>query len=297
MDLTVVIPAYNEKDGIEAVLQDVRSVVPHAELLVVDDSSTDGTGGIAAAAGARVIRHRTNRGYGGSLKTGVRAARGEVVILMDGDGQHQAKYIPALVERLADHDLIVGERTNALRIAGMRLPGKIVLGWVVNLLAGTRIVDINCGYRAARRAELARILPLLPDGFSFSTTSTLAYLKLGRTVRFFPMETRRRVGKSMVHPLKDGYRTIMLIVRLMALFDPLQVFLPVAMGLVGLGIVYGLFQALTKGEGIPVAAMLAVTTGLISFLLGVVCDQISALRLDRYAQEAGETVPDFDECP
>ena len=284
MDLTIVIPAYNEQEGIEAVLHDVRAVVPDAELLVIDDCSTDGTGPIAASAGARVLRHRATRGYGGSLKTGVRAARGEAVVLMDADGQHDASYIPALVDMLADHDLAVGERTNALRIAGARLPGKIVLGWVVNLIAGTRIADINCGFRAARRVELARILPLLPDGFSFSTTSTLAYLRLGRSVGFMPMETRRRVGTSTVHPLRDGYRTIMLIVRLMALFDPLQVFLPIALGLVALGLIYGIWKAVTKGEGVPVAAMLAVTTGLISFLLGVVCDQISALRLERYKE-------------
>jgi hypothetical protein len=166
----------------------------------------------------------------------------------------------------------------------MRLPGKIVLGWVVNLIAGTRIKDINCGLRAARRKELASILPLLPSGFSFSTTSTLAYLKLGRSVGFLPIETRPRVGTSTVRPLRDGYRTVLLIVRLMALFDPLQVFLPIAIGSVLLGAGYGLWKALTKGEGIPVAAMLLVTTGLMSFLLGVVCDQISALRLERYTE-------------
>jgi glycosyltransferase involved in cell wall biosynthesis len=284
MDLTVIIPAYNESGGIGAVLRDVHAVVPSAELLVIDDGSTDGTGEIAAQAGARVIRHRANRGYGGSLKSGVRAARGEVVVLIDADGQHDARYIPALAEMLQDHDLAVGERTNALRVAGARLPGKVILGWAVNVIAGTRIRDINCGYRAARREELAGILPLLPDGFSFSTTSTLAYLKLARSVGFLPIETRRRVGKSTVHPLRDGYRTMMLIVRLMALFDPLQVFLPIALGLVAVGLVYGIWKAVTKGEGVPVAAMLAVTTGLISFLLGVVCDQISALRLERYKE-------------
>jgi hypothetical protein len=110
----------------------------------------------------------------------------------------------------------------------------------------------------------------------------LAYFKLGRSVRFVPMETRRRVGTSTVRPLRDGYRIILLIVRLMALFEPLQVFLPIAAGLVGLGAAYGIWKALSKGEGIPVAAMLLVTTGLMSFLLGVVCDQISALRLERY---------------
>ena len=282
MDLTVIIPAYNESGGIGDVLRDVRAVVPEAELLVVDDCSTDGTDEIAAQAGARVIRHRANRGYGGSLKSGVRAAHGEVVVLVDADGQHDARYIPALVDLLQDYDLAVGERTNALRVAGARLPGKVILGWAVNLIAGTRIKDINCGYRAARREELAGILPLLPDGFSFSTTSTLAYLKLARSVGYLPMETRRRVGVSTVHPLRDGYRTMMLIVRLMALFDPLQVFLPIALGLVAVGLVYGVWKALAKGEGVPVAAMLAVTTGLISFLLGVVCDQISALRLERY---------------
>jgi len=282
MDLTVIIPAYNEADGIGAVLQDVRSVVPDAELLVVDDASSDGTGEIAEATGARVVRHRANRGYGGALKTGVRAARGEIVVLMDADGQHDARYIPELVAALDDYDFAVGERTNALHIAGARLPGKIVLGWAVNLIAGTRIADINCGFRAARRDELRSILSLLPDGFSFSTTSTLAYFKLGRSVGFVPMETRRRVGNSTVRPLRDGYRIVMLIVRLMALFEPLQVFLPIAAGLVGLGAVYGVWKAISKGEGIPVAAMLLVTTGLMSFLLGVVCDQISALRLERY---------------
>lgn len=284
MDLTVVIPAYNESDGIGAVLTDVQSVVPHAELLVVDDASADGTGEIAERAGARVICHRVNRGYGGALKTGVRAARGEIVVLMDADGQHDARYIPELVAALDECDFSVGERTNALRIAGARLPGKVVLGWAVNLIAGTRIADINCGFRAARRDELRAILALLPDGFSFSTTSTLAYFKLGRSVCFVPMETRRRVGTSTVRPLRDGYRILLLIVRLMALFEPLQVFLPIAAGLIGLGTVYGLYYALTRGEGIPVAAMLLVTTGLVSFLLGVVCDQISALRLERYTE-------------
>ena len=282
MDLTVIIPAYNEADGIGAVLQDVRSVVPDAELLVVDDASSDGTDEIAEAAGARVVRHRANRGYGGALKTGVRAARGEIVVLMDADGQHDARYIPDLVAALDDYDFAVGERINALRVAGARLPGKVVLGWAVNLIAGTRIADINCGFRAARRDELRSILSLLPDGFSFSTTSTLAYFKLGRSVGFVPMETRRRVGTSTVRPLRDGYRIVMLIVRLMALFEPLQVFLPIAAALVGLGAVYGVWKAISKGEGIPVAAMLLVTTGLMSFLLGVVCDQISALRLERY---------------
>jgi glycosyltransferase involved in cell wall biosynthesis len=284
MDLTVIIPAYNEADGIGAVLDDIHSVVPQAERLVVDDASKDGTGQIAAAAGARVVRHRANRGYGGALKSGVRAARGEIVVIMDADGQHDARYIPALVAALDEHDFAVGERTNALRIAGARLPGKLVLGAVVNWIAGTRITDINCGFRAARRDELRCILPLLPNGFSFSTTSTLAYIKLGRSVRFVPMETRRRVGTSTVRPLRDGYRIVLLIIRLMALFEPLQVFLPIAAGLVGLGVAYGLYYALTRGAGFPVASMLMVTTGLVSFLLGVVCDQISAMRLERYTE-------------
>jgi len=282
--LSVIIPAYNEVAAIGDVLRDVRAVVPEAEVLVVDDASTDSTGQVAAEAGARVIRHRANRGYGGSLKTGVRAAKGDVVVILDADGQHRAEYIPALIDMLRDHDLAVGERTNALRVAGARLPGKILLGWAVNLIAGTRIADINCGFRAARREELAHILPLLPDGFSFSTTSTLAYMKLGRSVGFLPVETRRRVGVSTVNPLRDGYRTIMLIVRLMALFDPLQVFLPVAMALVSLGLVYGVAWGIVQGRGIPVGAMVLITTGLVSFLLGVVCDQISALRLERYRE-------------
>jgi glycosyltransferase involved in cell wall biosynthesis len=284
MNLSVVIPAYNEAAGIDAALRDVRSIVPQAEVIVVDDCSVDGTGDIARAAGARVIRHRANRGYGAALKTGVRAARSEIVVLFDADGQHQARDIPALIELLADHDIAIGERTNAYRVAGARLPGKLILGATVNVLAGTRIADINCGFRAARRDELTRIFPLLPNGFSFSTTSTLTYLKLGRSVGFLPIETRRRVGKSTVNPLRDGYRTILLIVRLMALFDPLRVFLPVAIGLVTLGVVYGTYKMLTKGAGIPVGAMVFITTGLVSFLLGVVCDQISALRLERYAE-------------
>ena len=284
MDLGVIIPAYNEVAGIRAVIEDVSRVVPEAEVLVVDDCSTDGTGDVAAQAGVRVIRHRTNRGYGAALKTGVRAIHSEAVVILDADGQHDARYIPELVDMLEDYDLVVGERTNAYRVAGSRLPGKILLGWAVNLIAGTRIKDINCGYRAARRQELERILPILCDGFSFSTTSTLTYLKLGRSVGFLPMETRYRVGQSTVNPIVDGYRTVMLIVRLMALFNPLQVFLPIAISLMTLGVVYGTSKMLTKGEGIPVGAMVFITTGLVSFLLGVVCDQISALRLERYSE-------------
>ncbi|MBL7200784.1 MAG: glycosyltransferase family 2 protein [Anaerolineae bacterium] len=284
MSISVIIPAYNEAAGIASTLEDVQRFVPDAEVIVVDDGSADGTGEIAAATGARVIRHRTNRGYGAALKTGIRAAHSERIVLFDADGQHRAHHIPALVALLEDFDLVVGERTNAYRVAGARLPGKIILGWVVNVLGGTSIKDINCGFRAAQREELTRILPLLPDGFSFSTTSTLAYLKLGRGVGFTPVETRHRVGKSTVNPLRDGYRTIMLIVRLMALFDPLRVFLPVAIGLVTLGVVYGTYMMIVKGAGIPVGAMVFITTGMVSFLLGVVCDQISALRLERYAE-------------
>lgn len=285
MTISIVVPAYNEERSIGTVLDQLRRAMPDAEVVVVDDGSSDGTRNIAEARGVRVLSHLRNRGYGAALKTGVRAATEDVVVFFDADGQHNVDEIEPMVAQLKEAEMVVAERVNDAAVAGWRWVGKWVLWLAFLVLVGVRMQDINCGLRAFRRTTLLRYLPLLPNGFSFSTTSSIVYLKFGHTVMFHPIRVQRRVGKSTVRPIADGLNTLMLILRLVTLFAPLRVFLPLAAALVTVGCFYGIYKFFQVGLGIPGGAIVLILFGLVCFLLGVVCDQIAALRLERYRDD------------
>jgi glycosyltransferase involved in cell wall biosynthesis len=280
--LTIVIPAFNEASAIGAVLQDVRTVCADflAEVIVVDDGSLDGTGEAAAAAGARVIRHRHNRGYGAALKTGILAAQTEFVLTMDSDGQHQASDVRRLWEARTDTDMVVGQRTSLIHSPIWRMPGKWLLTALANYLVKRRIPDLNSGLRLIRRPVMLHYLHICPNGFSFSTTSTMAFLTQGYEVIYIPIEVRKRVGRSTVS-VSTGLQTIILVLRIAALFDPLRVFLPLSMVIAAVGIVWGIPYSLS-GKGVSVGSMLAIVTAVLIFCLGLICDQISQLRLEKY---------------
>jgi glycosyltransferase involved in cell wall biosynthesis len=283
--VTIVIPAFNEGEGIGAVLGRLKEELGGqvAEIIVVDDGSTDGTAEAAAATGVRVISHPNNRGYGAALKTGIRAARTELILTMDADGQHRLEDVAALCEAACAADrpeCVIGQRTSLLHSPLWRMPGKWFLTMLAQFLTEKKIPDLNSGLRVMSREVALRYMRICPQGFSFSTTITMALLSRGYAVRFVPIEVQRRTGRSTVK-IKTGFQTILLVIRLATLFNPLRIFLPMsAISLLG-GIGWGIPYAIA-GEGITVASMLLIMTATILFALGLICDQIAQLRIERF---------------
>jgi glycosyltransferase involved in cell wall biosynthesis len=280
--LTVVIPAFNEAGAIGGVVETLRRELQDIsfDLLVVDDGSSDGTAEFARAAGASVVQHAQNLGYGAALKTGFRAATTEFVLSIDADGQHRPSDVLRLWDVRNRVDMAVGARTQLLHSPFWRMPGKWLLGIMARYLTRRSIPDLNSGLRLFRRDVALKYLHLCPSGFSLSTTMTLAMLCRGWRVEYVPIEVVRRQGKSTVS-VATGLETIVLILRLVSLFDPLRVFVPASAVIAGIGIIWELPIALA-GRGISVGSMLAIVTGVLLFGLGLLCDQISQLRLERF---------------
>lgn len=279
--VSIVVPVYNEEKVISKTVNALAERFPSYELLVIDDGSTDGTGKLLEGLPCRVIAHKPNRGYGATWKTGCMHAEGDIVVFFDGDGQ----FDPADVQRLLEHhlatgaDMTSGSRTKASHTPVLRVPGKYLLKVLARHLARREIPDLNCGLRAFNRQRLKAYTSLLPDGFSASTTSLLAYLKQRHRVEFIPIVTVSREGTSSVRLVRDGLGTIMLIIRMITLFDPLFVFLPTSFVLMAAGLGYSLFVAMESGTGVPVLGATTFLAGLIIFFMGILCDQVSATRL------------------
>lgn len=287
--ISIVIPAYNEEASIGAVLDGLRDWRDRAEIIVVDDASTDRTAEIAQAAGVRVIRHLHRKGYGAGLKTGIRAAVGDIVVMMDADSEHDAAQIALLLDNFGDNDMVVGARGKGSHAPLLRRPGKWLLSQVANYLVQAQIPDLNSGFRAVRKDVAKLFLHILPNGFSFTTTLTLALFKEGYNTAYVPITTTPRVGTSTVSPIRDGVNTLMLIIRIVALFDPIKVFLPtsIVLFLVGLGywIASGIFRFNSHIEPafhIPTGAMFMMVSSVIVFMFGILADQVSAIRREKY---------------
>ena len=287
--ISIIIPAYNEEQSIAAVLKGLDAWRESAEIIVVDDASTDRTAEIAQAAGVRVIRHLHRKGYGAGLKTGIRAVAGDVVVMMDADSEHNAAQISLLLDHLGDNDMVVGARGKGSHAPLLRRPGKWLLSKVANYLAETAIPDLNSGFRAFRKDVALRFLHILPNGFSFTTTLTLALFKEGYNTAYVPITTTPRVGRSTVNPLRDGINTLMLIIRIIALFDPIKVFLPTSFFLFLVGLAYwigsGIFrfaQHVEPAFHIPTGAMFMMVSSVIVFMFGILADQVSAIRREKY---------------
>lgn len=288
LDVSVVIPAYNEERAIGATLDEVKAAISASrrryEIVVVNDGSADKTGDEAARRGARVVTHRRNRGYGAALKSGVLAARAAIVLFYDADNQFDAADIDRLVDELEAHDAVLGARTSASHAPFSRRGGKKLLGWLANYLARTRIPDLNCGFRAIRRDVLLDYLHLLPNGFSASTTTTLVLLKENHDVRFVPVTVRKRIGTSTVRPIKDGVDTALLIVRLTTLLDPFRVFGPVSGVFFLFGVVWGTYY-IHLGRGLSTASLFMLVSAVIIFFFGLLADQVASLRRERRYSE------------
>jgi glycosyltransferase involved in cell wall biosynthesis len=281
--ISIIIPAYNEAAGIGNVLEGLRDWRARAEIIVVDDASTDHTAEIAERAGVRVIRHRVNKGYGAALKTGIRAASGDIIVTIDADGEHDAAQISRLLDAMGDNDMVVGARGKGSHAPLIRRPGKWLLSKVANYLAQTDIPDLNSGFRAVRKDVVKLFLHILPNGFSFSTTLTLALFKEGYNIAYVPITTSPRVGKSTVNPIRDGLNVIMLIIRIIALFDPLRVFVPTSAVLFLIGIAYWILDIVWRQRlNIPSGAVIVILSSVIIFMFGILADQVSAIRREKY---------------
>jgi glycosyltransferase involved in cell wall biosynthesis len=247
--------------------------------MVVDDGSTDDTGNQAIAAGARLIRHRSNHGYGAALKTGIAAARHEIIAILDADGTYPAEMIPAMLERLEEADMVVGARTGAnVQIPWVRRPAKWVLNQLANYVSNSRIPDLNSGLRVFRRNVALQYFPILPDQFSWTTTITLAMHCDQYAVTYLPIDYRYRQGRSKIVPWDAGSFAI-LILRTAMLFRPLRVFLPLVLMCLAYAIVKMSID-LTHQPNISASALLALMSALLILLIGMLGDAI-ATRLGR----------------
>lgn len=285
--VTVVMPAYNEGENIARVLGSVREQLPDAELLVVNDASHDDTAAQAQAAGARVVNHVVNKGNGASVKTGIRNATGDVILLMDADGQMDPTCIPVLLGTLAEgYDMVVGARTpDTQGDTRMRRMGNRALNRLGSYLVERPIQDLTSGFRAVRRDVLMEFLHLLPNSYSYPTTSTLALAQAGYSVGFVPIAgQRRKAGKSKQKLFRNGVRFGLIILRMISLFAPLRVYFPLALLMEVLALASFLISYFVTDPFrfyIPNSAVGLFIGGVIVFMFGLLAEQVAALRAKR----------------
>lgn len=280
--LAVIVPVFNERDAVGAVLEALLRVAEHRdmEIIAVDDGSDDGTSEILAGFAGRVLlrRHASNHGYGASLKTGILATQARDVLFFDSDGQHDVADLPKMLEELERHECVFGARPPGAGIPLVRKPGKWLLQHVCNFLAGRKIPDLNCGLRAGRRLLFMRMLDLLPEGFSFSITSLMFIIKSRYSYVFVPVHCGPRVGKSSVRIFRDGVKAVLLALRLIMLFDPLRALGVPAVALIAVGLAYQAYIIAVFRLKIVGGAILAILSGILLFLFGLLADQVASLR-------------------
>jgi glycosyltransferase involved in cell wall biosynthesis len=275
--VSIVIPAFNEEAAVGSVVESLRTAATWHELIVVDDGSADRTAQVARHAGARVIRHPYNKGNGASIKTGVRDASGPSILIMDGDGQHTAADALRLVAFLDEYDLVVGARAARGQASAVRHLGNAVLNWLASYLTGRAIPDLTSGMRAARTSCLREFLHLMPNGFSTPATTTLACIKAGYSVRFEPIEARARLGKSKIRLVSDGANFCLILLKVITIFSPLRIFVPISAAAFTLGAAYAVWTAVTQRH-ITNSSVVLIVLAVVIFLVGLVSEQISTLR-------------------
>lgn len=281
IELSIVIPAKNEAAAIAEVVATAKSAYPDAEVIVVDDGSTDETGQAAEDAGATVIRHPESLGNGAAAKSGARAATGEFIAFMDGDGQHDAHDLERLIAKMGEgYQMVIGARDSGSHANVGRLYANGLYNALASLVSGRPILDLTSGFRVVRATLFREFLYLLPNGFSYPTTITMAFLRSGFPVCFEPIKARERKGKSHIRPIRDGVRFLVIIFKVATLYSPLKVFMPVSGLFFATGLGYYAYTYFTAGRFTNMS-LLVFSASVIIFLIGLISEQITALTYSR----------------
>jgi glycosyltransferase involved in cell wall biosynthesis len=279
--VSIIIPVFNEAEVLPELLDRVRALnLGQAEVIVVDDGSTDGSAEAALNAGASVVRHPYNIGNGAAVKSGIRAARGELIVLMDGDGQHKPEDIPRLLKLSAEYHMVIGARTKGSKLRFHRYAANLLYNLFASYVTKFRIQDLTSGFRVLSRRNALNFLDLLPNTFSYPTTLTLAFLRSGFTVKYVPIQTLYRAGNSKISLLTDGIRFLLIITKIATLFSPFRVFLPVSVFFFVAGLGNYAYTYYTQNRFTNMSVF-ALTTSVIIFMLGLISEQIALLRMER----------------
>ncbi len=286
--VSVVIPAMNEEKGIGKVIKGVKNILGgNCEVIVVNDGSKDGTEKAALEAGATVVSHPYNLGNGAAVKSGLRAAKGDIIVLMDADGQHKPEDIPRLLEQIGPYEMVIGARTSQSETSVHRDIANSIYNRFASYLTKREIPDLTSGFRAIKGKIAKRFIYLLPNTFSYPTTLTLSLIRSGHSVTFVPIVALKREGKSKIKLLKDGVRFFMIMLKIATLFSPSRVFLPVSASFFVVGIGYYLYTFVTTQRFTNMSALL-IGNGVIIFMMTLIAEQIAQLRLDRTEESEQE---------
>ncbi|MEE8075696.1 MAG: glycosyltransferase family 2 protein [Candidatus Binatia bacterium] len=276
-------PVFNEAQNLGRLLDQLQSLnLPSTEVIVVDDGSTDGSGEIAEKRGVKLIRHPYNIGNGAAIKSGIRAARGKTLVLMDGDGQHQPEEIPGLLAEANRYHMVVGARGKGSRLRFHRYVANLMYNALASYVTKFNVEDLTSGFRVIAREDAMRFIDLLPNTFSYPSTLTLAILRSGLTIKYVPIKTLYRSGQSKISLITDGLRFLLIITRITTLFSPFRVFLPVSALFFFSGVGYYLYTYITQNRFTNMTVFL-LTTAVLVFMLGLISEQIALLRMESRA--------------
>ncbi len=283
---SIVIPVFNEAENLDRLIRQIDALqLPGAEIIVIDDGSSDGSADVAMAAGANVVRHPYNIGNGAAIKSGIRAARGKLLLFMDGDGQHRPEDIPKLLAESGSYHMVIGARAKGSKLRFHRYAANTLYNLLASYVTQFKIKDLTSGFRVLSHSDALRFIDLLPNTFSYPTTLTLAFLRSGLTVNYVPIQTLYRSGQSKISLLADGIRFLLIISKIATLFAPFRVFLPVSIFFFLGGMTNYIYTYVTEHRFTNMSVFL-LTTAVIIFMLGLVSEQIALLRMERLSSSS-----------
>ncbi|HEV8720197.1 MAG TPA: glycosyltransferase family 2 protein [Candidatus Binatia bacterium] len=292
--ISIIIPVFNEAEILAVLLGNVQALnLAHAEVIVVDDGSTDASAEIALSVGVNVIRHPYNIGNGAAVKSGIRAARGKFIVLMDGDGQHKPEDIPKLLAEASNYHMVVGARAKGSKLRFHRYAANLLYNLLASYVTKFKVQDLTSGFRVLTRREALRFIDLLPNTFSYPTTLTLAFLRSGFTVKYVPIQTLYRAGQSKISLITDGIRFLLIITKIATLFSPFRIFLPVSIFFFLAGASNYFYTYITERRFTNMSVFMF-TTAVIIFMLGLISEQIALLRMERQRSREDGLLPKDD---
>lgn len=276
-DVSIVMPAKNESGGLHKVLPDLQKYCPGAEIIVVDDGSTDDTAAVCTSLGARVVSHPYSKGNGAAIKTGARAATRSILVFMDADGQHKPEDIPRLLSRLQQgYDMVVGARSPASQAGAHRAAANSLYNILASWMVEQKVEDLTSGFRAVKTHLFRQYLYMLPNGFSYPTTITMSFFRAGYSIAYEPIVAPERIGKSHIRLGRDGVRFFLIIFKIGTLYSPLKLFLPISLSFFMTGLGYYVFTLINYHRFTNMSALLFISSILV-FLIGLISEQISTL--------------------